>query len=157
MASRKTARILASGLIIAAFAITLVSSGALSALTASKTLPSTGMLSPVEASVNIGIYSDITCTQEATALSWGTLEPGENTNQTVYIKNIGTADATLTMTTTNWSPQSAASSMTLTWNCEGRQIAPNEVAVATLTLAVSGNIADDITSFGFDVIITGAT
>ncbi|PVX25091.1 MAG: hypothetical protein CW716_08715 [Candidatus Bathyarchaeum sp.] len=157
MASKKVSTIVIIGLTIAAITITLTSSGALSALSASQIVPSTGTLSPVQTSVNIGIYSDIMCSTNATSLNWGTLKPGEDTVRTVYVKNIGSANATLSMATDKWVPQEASSSMILSWNREGKVLVPDEVVQATLTLTVSENIDSSITNFSFDVIITGTT
>src|SRR5665811_391198 len=81
-------------------------------LTNSQTVPLTGTIN----AVNLGVYSDSACTQTATTLTAGTLNPGATTTQTIYIKNTGNIAETLTMTTGNWVPSGAGSSLTLTWN-----------------------------------------
>ncbi len=84
-------------LTITALALTLTTAAILSA---NQTVPLTGTIN----AVNLGVYSDSACTQTATALTAGTLNPGATTTQTVYIKNTGNIPETLTMTTTNWTP-----------------------------------------------------
>ena len=96
-------------LTITAIALTLTTAAILSN---SQTVPLSGTIN----AVNLGVYSDSACTQTVTTLSIGALNPGANATQTVYIKNTGNIAETLTMTTSNWTPTGAGSSLTLTWN-----------------------------------------
>jgi hypothetical protein len=84
--------------------------------------------------VNLGVYSDNACTQTATTLNVGALNPGATTNQTIYIKNTGNVPETLTMTTNNWNPTNATSSLTLTWNQQNTILPAGASIQATLTL-----------------------
>jgi archaellum component FlaG (FlaF/FlaG flagellin family) len=89
------------------------------------------------------------------SISWGTLTPGGTSTQTIYIKNIGSdISHTLSMRATNWIPEGANSSITLTWNREGARLQPGESVAATLTLSVSSNIGG-ITDFGVQINIVG--
>ncbi len=103
----------------------------------------------------MGIYADNTCTQNASFVNWGDLRPGENTTKTVWIKNLGTTDVALSVAATDWEPQNAYPSISLSWNQEGRTLVPNEVVQATLTLTVSPDVAENITTFNFNIRITG--
>lgn len=132
-----------------------MTSGALSALSSSKTVPSGGTLTPVQSTINLGIYTDNACTQNASFVDWGALKPGDNTTKTIWIKNVGNTNATLSVSATNWSPPNAYPAISLSWNQEGKAIAPNEVIQATLTLSVSASINSSITAFNFDIRITG--
>ena len=127
--------------------ITLLASGA---LTSSKTIASSGII----ATANIGVYSDIACTQSLTSINWGTVSPGGSVARTVYVKNLGTTQVTLSMTGANWNPASANGPITLTWNREGTALGANQVATATLTLGAASSISG-ITTFNVDVVITG--
>ena len=127
--------------------ITLLASGAIQT---SRTVTSTGII----ATANIGVYSDSACTQSLTSISWGTVSPGGAVVRTVYVKNVGTAQVTLSMTKANWSPANANGPITLSWNQEGAVLAANQVANATLTLSASSSISG-ITTFSMDVVITG--
>ncbi len=139
--------IAATGLIL-----TITTSGVLNS---SQTLSSQGSLTPIETTINIGVYSDSACTQSASSINWGTLSPGGSTTRTVWIKNIGTGSAILSMTTSNWSPANVNQWISLSWNREGSSLAPNGVTQATLTLTVSSSVDGSITTYSFNIQITG--
>ena len=109
MKLKKIPSIAVIALTITALALTLTTAAVLST---NQTVPLNGTIN----AVNLGVYSDSACTQTVTALNVGTLNPGGTATQTVYIKNTGNIPETLTMTTNNWTPTNASSSLTLTWN-----------------------------------------
>jgi hypothetical protein len=143
-------RKLSTGAIIALAAtgifLTLVTAG----LIATQTIPSSGTVS----SVNVGVYTDSQATQNCTSLNWGTLSPGNTANKIVYVKNTGTVPVTLTMTTGNWTPTTANSKITLTWNRENTVLNAGQSISANLTLAVASDTTG-ITTFSFNTTITG--
>jgi hypothetical protein len=104
--------------------------------------------------INLSVYSDSACTQTVTALNVGTLNPGGTASQTVYIKNSGNVPETLTMTTNNWTPTSASSSLTLTWNRQNTVLNAGASIQAILTLTAVANTGS-LTTFSCDVILTG--
>jgi hypothetical protein len=61
---------------------------------------------------------------------------------------------TLNMAEDNWNPASASSYITLTWNQENQVLPVGQVVQALLTLTVSSSVSD-VTSFNFDITITG--
>ena len=73
---------------------------------------------------------------------------------TMYVKNTGTVSVTLNMTVSGWSPASASSYITLTWNQEQTMLAVGQVVTAVLTLTVSSSITG-VTTFSNDITITG--
>lgn len=119
-------------------------------LSINQTVPSSGIVS----SVNVGVYQEYACVNNLTSINWGTLSPGDTATMTIYVKNIGTAPITLTMTTTNWNPISANGPITLSWNRESTALDAGQVTTATLTLSVSQGISG-ITNFSNDIVITG--
>jgi hypothetical protein len=127
--------------------LTLVTAG----LIATQTIPSDGT---VMSAANIGAYTDSDCTQNCTNISWGTLNPNSTTNKTIYVKNTGTTPITLSMTTENWTPTDADDYLTLTWNQQNTVLDPDESTPANLTLTVAADTGD-LTSFSFNIIITG--
>jgi hypothetical protein len=129
--------------------VSLLASGA---ATSSKTIASTGII----ATANLGVYSDSDCTQSLTSINWGTVSPSGSVSRTVYVKNTGTTQVTLSMTGENWNPTSADGPITLTWNRDGTALDANQVANATLTLSVASNLSG-ITSFSVDIVITGTS
>ena len=132
---------------IAGLFLTLTTAGLISI---NQSLPSTGTVS----TVNVGVYSDSSCTQQLTSISWGSVAPGSSAARTVYVKNTGTNQITLTMTKANWNPISANGPITITWDKESTTLTANQIATATLTLSVSSSISL-ITTFNVDVVITG--
>ena len=130
-------------LVSAAIFLTVTTAGQLSA---NQTVSSSGVIS----SVDVGVYQEWACTNNLTSIDWGTLSPGDTATRTIYVKNIGTAPITLSMTTANWNPASADGPITLTWNRESTTLDANDVTQATLTLSVSSSISG-ITDF--DIII----
>ena len=121
----------------------------------SKTLSSSGSIQ-IQTSVGLGVYSDSGCTTPLTSLSWGTLNPGGNQNLVCYIRNEGNTPTTLSMSTSNWTPGSAASYLGLSWNYDSNPIAVDVVVQITLTLSVSPDISG-ITTFSFDITIVGSS
>jgi len=123
---------------------------ALGALVATRTISNSGSVT----AVGVGVYSDSACKTALTAISWGTVNPGDVKNYTVYVKNEGTVSVTLSMTVSNWNPPSASSYITLTWNQEKSTLTAGQVVPAVLTLSVSSSVSG-VTSFSFDITITG--
>jgi hypothetical protein len=142
------ATVILVGYVLALSTITQV----MSALQASTKVSNTGSLM----TVGVGVYSDSACTTKITSLNWGTLAPGSNVNQTVFIKNEGNAVATLSMAPSNWSPASASSYMTLTWNYNGQTLSVGQVVQVKFTLTISSSVTG-ITTFSFDITITATS
>lgn len=119
-------------------------------LSVNQTIPSSGTVT----AVNVGAYSDSACTQNLTSINWGTISPNSTSTKTIYVKNTGNTQITLSMTKTNWNPANADGPITLTWDRENTTLNAGQVTMATLTLSVSASISG-ITSFGVDIVITG--
>ena len=120
-------------------------------LIASQTIQNAGN---VEA-IGVGVYSDSGCNQTVLSIPWGTLDPGETSDETVYICNEGNVAVVLSMTAENWDPPSASSYMILSWNLEEGYVLNHGQSVETeLTLSVSSSISG-VERFTFDIIITG--
>ena len=127
--------------------LTLTTAGLLSV---NQSVSSTGTVS----TVNVGVYLDSACTQLLTSIDWGSVAPGGSSARTVYVKNTGTTQISLSMTKSNWNPVSANGPITVTWNREGTALTVNQVTTATLTVGVSSGISG-ITTFSVDIVITG--
>ncbi len=120
------------------------------AFLATRTISNVGSLKAVE----VDVYWDSSCTNPVSSINWGELEPGSSKQFTIYIKNKGNVPLRLSMTVNNWNPPSASTYMTLSWNREGHVLRAGSVVSAVVTLSVSSSISG-ITSFSFDIIITG--
>jgi hypothetical protein len=147
MQFQKLSKVALIALTVSAILLT-VSTAAL--LSSSLMVPGTGTMT----AVNLGIYSDSGCTQTVTALNVGTVNPGTNVTQTIYVKNTGNIPETLTMTANNWNPTNATSSLTLTWNRQNTVLDSGTSIQATITLTAAANTGS-LTTFSFNVILTG--
>jgi hypothetical protein len=105
--------------------------------------------------VGVGVYLDSGLTNKVSSIDWGVLEPGSNVNKTVYIRNEGNAAATLSLTTSNWSPSNASNYLTLTWNYGDQTLNVNEAIQVKFTLSASSSVTG-ITNFSFDITITAS-
>lgn len=92
------------------------------------------------ATVEIGVFRDITCTQICYFLDWGILRPGENKTVLLYIKNIGGAPISGSIETSEWAPPETANFLNLTWNFGERILDPGRVRPTNFTLSVAKNI-----------------
>jgi len=113
-------------------------------------IPSIGIVK----TVGVEAYWDFACTNRVTQINWGLVEPNSTVNATIYLKNPGNAPITLLLSTENWNPSNASNYIALTWDYAGQTINPGAILKVNLTLAVSSNVTG-ITSFSFDILITG--
>jgi hypothetical protein len=105
--------------------------------------------------IGVEIYENQELTDRMTAIDWKTLEPGSMRTYTIYVNNEGNLPLTLSMSTSNWYPSSAADYLTLTWNYNGQAISVGETIQVTLTLTVNAHITG-ISNFNFDITIVGS-
>lgn len=105
--------------------------------------------------MGVGVYWESGCSNRVTSIDWGTVEPGSTNDVTVYIRNEGNAEETLSSTAESWSPSTASMYMSLSWDYGGQVIDVGEVVPVTLSLSVSAGITG-ITSFSFDIVIVGS-
>jgi hypothetical protein len=126
--------------------LTLVTAG----IIATQTIPSNGTIT----TVNVGVYSNINCTENCTAINWGSLYPGNSTSITVYVKNTGTVPITLTMNANNWNPTNADDYLTIEWNQQNTELDVGESVAANLTLTADPDTGD-LQDFNCNIVITG--
>lgn len=104
--------------------------------------------------LNVGVFLDQECTQNCTSMSWGGVYAGESETKKVYIQNTGDVPLELSMSITDWQPESANGPISMSWNKENTTLEPQEIVQATLTLTILEN-ATGITDFGYKMLITG--
>lgn len=139
------------GVMLLSIAIALIGGLSVSGLlTTSKTLSSTGSVK----AINVEVFWDSRCTQIVSSVDWGAQEPGGSINRTIYVKNNGNSQMTLSMSCSGWNPAGVDSYLTLTWNREGTIIDADEVLPSVLTFSVSESITG-ITDFSFNIVIEG--
>jgi hypothetical protein len=132
-----------------AFTMVLAAMAMVYAATNVFTLHSTGTVK----GIGVGIYWDSGCSSRVTSIDWGLAEPGTIQNKTVYIKNEGNANVTLTLQTSNWSPTIATTYISLGWTYSNQTILVNQVMQVILRLTIASNVTG-ITTFSFDIIVT---
>ena len=137
---------------IAALAIAgiIITVAVAAALSSSVTIPLDGTIN----TVGVEAYSDSACTIPVTTLDAGSMSPGGTVTRTIYIKNSGSIPVTLTMATSGWSPASASSYLTLTWNQQNHVLNAGASVSATLTLTADSDTGS-LTTFSCSVTITG--
>lgn len=104
--------------------------------------------------VNVGVFADSACTQNLTAISWGSVYPGESVSRTVYVKNTGNAPITLSMAAAGWNPAAANGSISIGWDREGVSLISGQVVAAAITLSASPSMSG--MNFSVTIIITGS-
>lgn len=103
--------------------------------------------------IAVGVYYDQGCTNKVASIDWGTLSIGSTKSLTVYVRNDGSVQVTLTKTVT-WHTAGASTYITLDWDYTGQTLAASSVTKLTLTLVVASNTPAAVTDFNFDLTIT---
>ncbi len=103
--------------------------------------------------IGVGVYWDQACLNKTLSLNWGTIAAGSTKNLTVYVRNEGNSAISMSLSTSDWTPPSASSYISLNWNYTNQRLKTNEVMQIELTLTVSANI-DGITDFNHETTVT---
>ncbi len=138
-------------MVLIAASVLVVGNAVIGDLLERVTVPSTGTVK----AIGVGVYWDSGCTSQVTSIDWGTVEPGATKSVIVFIKNEGSAPATLSLETENWNPSTASSYISLSWDYAGTVVDVDDVVQVLLSLSVSDTIVG-ITSFSFDIVIIGS-
>lgn len=105
--------------------------------------------------VGVGIYKDVNFTVSVTEIYWGVVEPGEDKSFSAYIKNESNVPITLTIWTEDWSPATASSFISLSWDYNGSKIPVDGSIPVTFVLNVDP-ATSGIESFSFTIVIVGS-
>jgi len=104
--------------------------------------------------LGVEVFWDAFCTNNVTEIAWGELMPGETASKTMFVKNTGNTDVTLSLTTASWNPPNVAVYIGVTWDAESANLVAGGVREVLLTLSVSPDITET-TDFSLEIIITG--
>ena len=138
-------------LVLTALVIGLAIGLAASTLTSFVTIHLDGTVS----AVNVKVYASDGSTI-LTSIPVGHVNPGSVNTFDIVVKNTGTEPVILTLTTNSYVPTEAALYMNLTWgSTENSTLDASSQTNATLTLTVADPVPETITTFGFNVVITG--
>jgi hypothetical protein len=138
--------------VLVVFAVAMM--GILSAtavLSTQTSFSNTGTIS----AINVEVYWDIDCLSPVESIDWGDLMPGQAVNKTIYVKNSGTTEMVLNMTTLDWSSLEAEEGISLSWDRQGATVGSDQVLEARLTLEVDPLISG-VVGFEFDIVIEGS-
>jgi hypothetical protein len=102
--------------------------------------------------INVGIYWDSACKNTADHIEWGTMAIGSSKNQIVYIRNEGSKEAYLSMSTSDWMPHQATKYILFSWNYSGQSIPIGQIIPIQMSLEVKDNIRDTL-EFDFNIQI----
>ena len=137
-------------LVVIAIVLTAILTHAAMMLTYSETrITAQGVIK----TVGVEAFWDVACTDDVTAIDWGTLEPGTQATIAFYVLNRGNAPVTLGLSAEAWSPSDAQDHLILSWDYDGRSIDPGAAIPVQLTLTVAANITG-IMAFSFQIVIT---
>ena len=139
------------GMIIVLIILSVVTGmGVSGILSTQRTVNSSGSIK----AINVGVYTNLACTQNVSSVDWGTPEPGQVITRTVYVKNTGNANMTLYLSVNNWTPANASDYLSVTWDEEATGLAPDEVVEAILSLTVD-NAITGIDNFSVQIVVGG--
>jgi hypothetical protein len=102
----------------------------------------------------IEIFWDNKCTNRVSSIDWGSLEPGTDKTVTLFIKNKGKNQVTLTYHVSNWKTNELGNYLNVAWDYNGQRIGFKEVFQVRFTLYASEN-AETTENFSFDITIVG--
>lgn len=113
--------------------------------------------------LELSFYWDNETTNPVSELDWGTISPGGESQKLVYLKNVGEASLTiLHVTVNNLVCKDVSQSnligdytqyFSISLDCVGSRLAPQEVIQGIFTLQIEENIID-VHTFSFQVTVT---
>lgn len=131
--------------------LTVLTSIAVSGLlTQSRVISTTGSVM----AIGVEVYWDQAGTNIVESIQWGVLAPGGSASETVWVKNTGNSDMSLSMILSGWSPSGADEYITVTWTLEDESLGAGETMSAVITVAVSSQVTG-VNDFGFNIVIEG--
>jgi hypothetical protein len=108
----------------------------------------------IDGGAGIEIFWDSKCTNRVSSIDWGSLEPGTDKTVTLFIKNKGKNQVTLSYHVSNWKTNEIANYLNIIWDYNGQRIGFKEVFQVRFTLYASENAATT-ENFSFDITIVG--
>ena len=133
--------------LIAALLISIIPVGFVyAALQYSVTISTHGIIISRE----FNFYSDSACASKVSSIDWGTLEPGQQVNRTLYMKSSLASDVSASLAVRNFEPAVGSSYLVLAWDYLGAPIASGQVLLVTFTLRVASTVTG-ISLFSFDI------
>lgn len=103
--------------------------------------------------VGVDIYADANFTVPLVTIDWGIIGLGETKNCSAYIVNRSNVPITLNITTLNWQPSKASTTLNFFTDYDGRTIEADAKITVTFFLTVA-KLDRDIQSFSFEIIVT---
>jgi hypothetical protein len=105
-------------------------------------------------SVGILFYGNSAGTTLKSTIDWGTIEPGQTVNSTLYMKSTSSVAVSVSMAVGNFVPASGSGYLSCTWSYDDKTLNPGQLVAVIFTLKAANTITD-ITSFSFDIGVVG--
>jgi hypothetical protein len=137
--------------VVFALALILSASFSLASLQYQATISTHGNIK----AVGVAFYSDSSGVSATSQINWGTLEPGQSVNVTLYMKSTSNVPVSVSMAVGNFNPPSGSTYLACTWNYSG-SLSPGQLVPVVFTLVVANTITG-ITAFSFDVSVVGTS
>lgn len=110
--------------------------------------------SGIVASVDLAVYQDTECSRALETLNWGTIRPGQNITNVVFVMNSGNVNMTLHLDTANWNPSEASRYILVNYDLPpNNRLSPGLITPIQISLSVSDEI-QIIQAFTFDIVLT---
>jgi hypothetical protein len=105
--------------------------------------------------IGVDAFKDPQCIEPVGEVDWGVIPQGGFSQATLYVKNTGNSNVTLSLSSENWDPAVAQQYLTLSWDYAGGWLLPNQAVKVVLTLNVSEAVTG-FTDFAVDIVITAS-
>jgi hypothetical protein len=138
-------------LVVFALVIFLPASFSLASLQYQATISTHGNIK----AVGVAFYSDSLGAIASSQINWGTLEPGQTVNVTLFMKSTSNVPVFVSMAVGNFNPPSGSTYLACTWNYSGT-LNPGQLVPVVFTLTVANTITG-ITAFSFDISVVGTS
>ena len=103
----------------------------------------------------IEVYWDAKCTSRVYSIDWGPMEPGEEKQVTVFVKNKGKTPVVLSYFVSNWNSFELVNWLELSWDYPGQALSFKDTVEVVFTLQASEG-AQQMEGFSFDITIVGS-
>lgn len=103
--------------------------------------------------VEVAVYSDSGGFNPLVTLEWGLVTKGTNETFTVYVRNEGNVNVTISFSSFNYSPDGAQNFIDLYWNYNDLPLTPDEIRPVTFMLSLASSTP--YVEVDFDMTIDG--
>ncbi len=133
-------------LVVIALAVLVPASFAFASLQYNATISTKGNIK----AVGVQFYFDSAGSVGTSQIDWGTLDPGQTVNVTLYMKSTSNVPVVAGISVGNFNPPSGSSYLACIWDYNGITVNPGQMIPIVFTLQVESTVTG-ITAFSFDI------